>query len=234
MNGAKIKLGDNKWRIQEFELPYEKQYTSQNGEDGIFEYLNPFIKNKFFVELGWGNGFVNNCRYILEHCDYDGVGIDMRENKNTKLKKHIQKKIEVNDVDIIKELNEQPGIFSIDIDSYDWTLLKNLLDSNYRPEVIVHEYNAIWGPDKKIVRKPDCNRFDKVINYGASLSAYKLLLEKNYTFITVDTMGINAFWIRKDIKFIMPEKTLDFKYNQRTDTSKKLKDYKIDNHWSEL
>lgn len=219
---------------ERFELPYEKQIYSQNGEDGIFEYIIPFIKNKSFVELGWGNGLTNNCRYLLDKLDFDGVGIDMRDNKNGKLKKHIRKKIEPDDVKTIMEANPQPGIFTIDIDSYDRTLLKNLIVSNYRPEVIVHEYNALWGPDKKMTRSSTCGKYDKVFNYGASLSAYKSLLEKDYTFITVDSMGINAFWIRKDIDFKMPDKVLDFRYNQRLGLDKKLGDFEIDNYWIEV
>jgi hypothetical protein len=227
----------NKFKLDKslFQLPYEEQFTSQNGEDGIIKHLIQYTKKKNFVEIGWGKGVTNNCRNLVENLNFTGSTIDMKEPKiKYKQVNHVIKKLKPGDGQFIIDLEgKSPGLFSIDIDSFDYWLLKELIELDFRPDILIHEYNSVLGPEAKIARKYP-GPFDKKVNYGASLKAYKSLLSNNYTFITVDSIGINAFYIRNDIDFKMPEKRLDFQYIQRGDKDL-LMTYKMnDKNWVNL
>ena len=54
---------------------------SQNGEDGIIECLVENIKNndKFFVEIGCGNGLENNSTNLVLN-DWSGIVLDIENN----------------------------------------------------------------------------------------------------------------------------------------------------------
>ena len=63
-------------------LPYEKKVFSQNGEDGILEYLDQFVDGpRTFLEIGWAHGVQNCCRHLMENLGYTGTGVDGRANK---------------------------------------------------------------------------------------------------------------------------------------------------------
>ena len=195
-----------------FELDYERKVTSQNGEDGILEYLIPYIKNNTFVEIGWADGVQNNCRNLLEQHNFVGHGIDILQPaiKHPNLT-HVSKKIDLNSIDeVINMQGKEPGVFSLDIDSYDYHILKALLEKGFRPEIVVHEYNSVLGPDRNAIRVYGAPTNTKN-HYGASLVAYKELLRPYYTFVTVETRGVNAFYIRNDIEFTMPSKTFEWR-----------------------
>ena len=61
---------------------YEKKLYSQNGEDGVINYIFHVIKTKTkkFVEFGFGVNENNSINLIINH-DFDGLFID--GNKNT-------------------------------------------------------------------------------------------------------------------------------------------------------
>jgi hypothetical protein len=56
----------------------EKKIFSQNGEDGIIEYIFSKVgtTNKFSVEFGVGNGFECNTAYLLEKKNWRGLMMD--------------------------------------------------------------------------------------------------------------------------------------------------------------
>ena len=198
-------------------LPYEHRTFSQHGEDGILKFLLTFVddKNKNFLEIGWGNGTVNCCRNLLENLNFSGTGVDAKtSNISHSNLKTISQFVSLNDVDFLISLEgNTPTIFSLDIDSFDWHLLKSMLDNGFLPKIICHEYNSILGPDESISRKYGNNiDYNKRTLFGASLMAFKKILEKNYNFVTVDSSGVNAFWIRRDIEFTRPEQYYDFNF----------------------
>tara|TARA_R110000772_G_scaffold24028_1_gene63739 strand:+ start:1893 stop:2576 length:684 start_codon:yes stop_codon:yes gene_type:complete len=198
-------------------LPYEHRTFSQHGEDGILKFLLTFVddKNKNFLEIGWGNGTVNCCRNLLENLNFSGTGVDAKtSNISHSNLKTISQFVSLDDVDFLISLEgKTPTIFSLDIDSFDWHLLKSMLDNGFLPKIICHEYNSILGPDESISRKYGNNiDYNKRTLFGASLMAFKKILEKNYNFVTVDSSGVNAFWIRRDIEFTRPEQYYDFNF----------------------
>lgn len=63
---------------------HEKKIYSQNGEDGIIEYIfsNIGTTNKFCVEFGVGNGFECNTVYLQEKKDWKGLMMDYGSDQN--------------------------------------------------------------------------------------------------------------------------------------------------------
>ena len=195
-------------------LPYEKKVFSQNGEDGILEYLDQFVDGpRTFLEIGWAHGVQNCCRHLMENLGYTGTGVDGRANKRPHQRlTMISKWLSLDDVDmLLAAQGSEPTVFSLDIDSFDWHLLSAMLQKDFRPKIICHEYNSILGPAISVSRKLGVV-YNKSQLYGASLSAYKKILAPYYDFITVDSQGVNAFWIRKDQTYQAPAESIDFAF----------------------
>jgi hypothetical protein len=95
-------------------------------------------------------------------------------------------------------------VFSLDIDSIDFHILKAVLDLGCRPKILVLEYNSAFGPNQAVTvpYKSVFNRWDEHpdgIYYGASVMAWRFLLEPlGYKFVTVDSSGTNAFFVKID------------------------------------
>jgi hypothetical protein len=199
-------------------LSYEKKVFSQNGEDGILEYLDQFVDGpRTFLEIGWSSGVENCCRNLLINHNYSGTGVDVRANKILHDRfTMISTWITMNDVEMLLDAEGlEPTVFSLDIDSFDWHLLNAMLQKNFRPKIICHEYNSILGPDVAVSRKVDV-LYNKYQLYGASLSAYKKILTPYYNFVTVDSCGVNAFWIRKDQPYHAPSDNNEFIFLAKT------------------
>lgn len=184
-------------------LPYEGKVYSQNGEDGIIKYMLDTINNKNYksIEIGWGDGTENNTRFLLEN-NYHCLAFDMVEDQKI-IHKNLELKLGMidisNSLDILK-WHDSPDFFSIDIDSIDWYVLRNLLKNNFQPKVICCEYNAWIGSENFGVIKTDV-KFNRSGMYGASISAFnELLLEHGYNFFTVNSLGVNAFYYHNSIK----------------------------------
>ena len=65
---------------------HEKKIYSQNGEDGILEFIFSKIgtTNKFSVEFGVGNGFECNTVYLLEKKGWTGLMMDYGADQKIK------------------------------------------------------------------------------------------------------------------------------------------------------
>lgn len=217
----------------------EKSIFSQHGEDGVIEHCtNHAVElNKFFFEIGCGFGLENNTTNLLVK-GWHGIVADLPKNiklyekllKAMKYKGNIYKISGVIDSEnIVKLYNEHIAkiltidFFSLDIDSYDFFILQKLLQNNFRPKIICVEYNSFLG------NKPITVKYTKYYQryaldpkrglcYGASLEAWKLLLQKyNYDFLTVDSSGVNAFFINpNEIKSEVHNiSKIDFKHHVR-------------------
>lgn len=196
-------------------LPYERRVFSQHWEDGILEFLVSAVQPQHptFLEVGWGTGLTNCCRNLLQNHGFSGTGIDARENRlrHSALTAH-QKMLTLNDVDfVLSTQGLSPTVFSLDIDSFDWHLLQSMLAKQFRPAVIVHEYNSHFGNTWAYSRRYGQDiAYDGKIRFGASLPAFRKLLEPHYHFFTVDSSGVNAFWLRRD--YHLPADTLTYQF----------------------
>lgn len=183
-------------------LKYENKKYSQNGEDGIIEYLISLIydnpKDKYFLEIGVENGSECNTRNLKENYNWQGVMIDGGyEDFSRNLFKHFVTKDNI--IEILNRYNipNEINLLGIDIDYNDFYVLKEIL-KKYTCDIVVVEYNATHSPlEDKIVLYNENTRWDGTDYFGASLLSYtKLMNSFSYSLVYTDSKGVNAFFIR--------------------------------------
>lgn len=212
-------LGSSARLIQKY-LPFTWEFSafSQNGEDGIIDYLISKIinPNKYFIEIGSANGIANNTAYLAFVKKYCGLMVEGGK-MNSKLSRIIHRFFNpgVESLNMFvskdniqnlmnKSTHKNPDVFSLDIDGNDYYLTECILKEGYRPSIFVVEYNANYGPEKAITIKYSIDfnyatAHKTRLYYGVSIMAWRKLFTKyNYDFVTVDSNGINAFFIQKD------------------------------------
>ena len=194
---------------------YEYSNFSQNGEDGIIEFLtNKLVKNnKYFVEIGCGNGLENNSTNLVLN-KWSGFVCDLQKNikQYKRLLKIIKPKKNIGCFELLITLEnlkriideieiKQISFLSLDIDSYDFYIMLEMLKNYIFPKIICVEYNPFFGKEPlTVLYKPNAKGYyfhkERLLYFGASLNAWKLLFKKyEYEFICVDKSGVNAFFI---------------------------------------
>lgn len=197
---------------------YEFKVFSQWGEDGIIQHLinSIEIKNKTFIEFGIEDFSESNCRFLLMKDDWKGFVIDGSISNIERLKasyfywKHhlhaVDAFITKENIESILETSgfeEDLGLLSIDLDGNDFFILEAI--NNYKPRILICEYNPIFGANRKI-SIPYQSDFQRTkahhsnLYWGASLAAMTYLAEtKGYTLVGTNSAGNNAFYIRNDL-----------------------------------
>jgi hypothetical protein len=189
----------------------EYKISSQNYEDGIIKSLILKLKkkNKKFLEIGFDYYECNSLQLIKQRwsgifIDYDKEKIEnfniIKDKFDFKKIKILNNKISPGNINSIykKEfINTNIDFFSIDIDSLDFYVLRNI---KFRPKIICLEFNPYLTHFGSIVVKYKKNNFNNSnYYYGASIQAYtKLLKQMNYKLVALDSNNVNAFFI--DIK----------------------------------
>ena len=196
-------------------VSWEFSGFSQHGEDGIIDVLTNQLlqRNRYFVEIGTGDGTENNssflgiahrysglmvegnpqdaewCKYLLRPMNYglDFLSIFLTKENIGELQNHI--------------LFSDADLFSLDIDGNDYWLAESLFAKGFRPKIAVVEYNSAFGPDRAVTvpytdnfRVRHDGRYG--LYYGCSIGAWRKLFEGyGYTFVTVESSGTNAFFV---------------------------------------
>ncbi len=202
--------------IQEVDL----KIFSQNGEDGIIDYLMSKLKlipsSTNFIEIGVGDYRESNTRFIYNRFHPKGLIVDCIDNMESKVKPHVNlwkgdlrvcnKQVNSKNINQIIKNNcdFQVDLFSIDIDSVDYWIIKELKKNISK--IFIAEFNPIFGPNLRVT-VPNIDGFDRTkyhysnLCYGMSLRALiELMDEKNYYFIGTNLQKMNAFFISKDFK----------------------------------
>ena len=197
----------------------ELKIFSQNGEDGIIDYLifQLNIEKPKFLEIGVGDYTESNTRFFYERTSSQGTIIDcIKDFKNEVLRKNniwkgdlkiIDKKINsenILEVIKIKDIFNNLDIFSIDIDGIDYWIIKEL-PKNFSKIAII-EYNSVFGNEKSF-SVPNLQNFNRSnyhysnLCFGMSLkAAIEIMEKKNFYFIGVNLMRNNAFFISKEFQ----------------------------------
>jgi hypothetical protein len=184
-------------------LPYEYKFGSQHKEDGIIDLLCSNIKDPdhWAIEIGSGTGEQNMIHNLVENCGYRGIGHDLQPA--TWAHPNYEHRICAVALDQLGALIESwptrtPDFFSLDIDSFDFWVLKDLLyNHNFRPAVMCLEYLSYYQ-DQIVSVRADLSKYKKTY-CGCSLGAYQILTERfGYQFFTVDTYGVNSFFYHPD------------------------------------
>jgi len=197
----------------------EFKIYSQNGEDGLLDYLTYSlgIERPKFLEIGIGDYSESNTRFIFERTSPKGMVIDciddLEKKINNRIKiwkgdlKIINKMIDPND--ILKILNQNNmlddlDLFSIDIDGIDYWILEKL--PKHFSKIVVLEYNPTFGFDLEITI-PNKSNFNRTkynysnLCFGMSFkAALNLMNKKGFYFIGSNLLRNNAFFISKKYK----------------------------------
>jgi hypothetical protein len=188
-------------------ISIEKNITSQNGEDGIIEFMISHLKDSknYFFEIGWGNGKWN-MSYNLMQQGWSGTGVDIApcEINLPQNVKFIQDKITPDNIlNLSNRIPNDTDFFSLDIDSYDYEISCTLLKSGFRPKIVCVEINKRFGnkSEASYPYEPDAPRksYHKFKRSGVSLVKYiKLWEHLGYNFFTCDSTYTNAFFYLPD------------------------------------
>lgn len=176
---------------------HENQVTSQQGEDGIIQaILNEIgITNRVAVEFGALDGLTDNT-FQLKMMSWDVFGIN---GEARTLNVHEEWLTRENCNDVFKQLRipKKFDVMSVDVDFNDYYIWKAL---NYRPRILIMEYNASIPPtEARVVRYEPTRTWDGTNYFGASLLALdNLCKKKGYSLVYCESMGVNAFWVRDD------------------------------------
>jgi len=187
---------------------------SQNGEDGILDYLltSLSIENPKFLEIGVGDFTECNTRFIFDRCSAKGTIIDCINNFEEKVKKNVElwkgdlkiinKKINTENIHDLIENSDcflDLDIFSLDIDGIDYWIL-NELPENFS-KIVVLEYNPLFGSNLEAT-VPNLPNFDRTsyhysnLCFGMSLkAAINLMFKKNFYFVGTNLFKNNAFFV---------------------------------------
>jgi hypothetical protein len=207
-------------------LSWEFSGFSQSGGDGIIDFLTRKIlnPNRYFIEIGANDGIENNTAWLAFARRYTGIMVDGNPRFSWRCKyllsplclvDVINLFVDRNNIGVIKEkaLYLNPDVFSLDIDGIDYYVVEAFLKAGFRPKIMVVEYNSCFGPEKKVTIEYHDNIYEKReksqlpgIYWGCSINGWKTLLGKyGYKFLTVDSNGVDAFFINPkefDSKFV--------------------------------
>ena len=205
---------DNIDNIQQVEL----KVFSQNGEDGIIDYLLTKLKliphSTNFIEIGVGDYRESNTRFIYNRFHSKGVIIDCINDMKKKVKPHVNlwkgdlricnSFINSNNINKILEKNcdFDVDVFSLDIDGIDYWIIQKLKKNISK--IFIAEFNPVFGPKLKVT-VPNIDNFDRTnyhysnLCYGMSLSALiDVMKEKNFYFVGTNLQKMNAFFVSND------------------------------------
>jgi hypothetical protein len=201
---------------------YEHRVFSQNGEDGIIQEIfhRIGITNRYFVEFGVEGGIECNCGRLVKMKGWSGLFMEADPAHFAQLEENYepypnvtcrQAMVASSNIEEIFSKNGvplEPDLLSIDIDGNDywvWAAIKR-----WSPRVVIVEYNASHRPPRRWVMKEDPDHtWDQTNYYGASLASLAALGEqKGYALVATDSMGVNAFFVRRELavpeRFIRP------------------------------
>lgn len=176
---------------------HENQICSQQGEDGIIAKILEEIgtTNREAVEFGALDGPTDNTLLLKK------TGWKVHQINGEKLTPSIHQAFitaeNINQVFDQLGVSESPDVLSVDIDYNDYWVWKTLTRT---PRLLVIEHNASIPPtEARVVPYNPKAGWDGTNYFGASLKALELLAkEKNYSLIYVESMGVNAFFVRDD------------------------------------
>jgi hypothetical protein len=189
---------------------FEDKVFSQGGEDGvldkIFEVIPP--TRRFVVEFGCSDGVTySNSRNLIVNHGWSGLLMDGDHAAIEKARKAYANYPSVNVAEEwiypgnVETLFDKYGVpkdldlLVIDIDSNDYYVWKVIHE--YRPKVVLMEYNPGFPPPQKaVVQFHPLNYWDNSDYYGASLqSLYELNKHKGYEMVYGTFGGLNAFFV---------------------------------------
>jgi O-antigen/teichoic acid export membrane protein len=192
---------------------YERKVTSQNGEDGVIAELlaRSGSGSRWFVEFGAASGQEASCVQLADAEGYDGLFIEADDdayaalaakyaaNPRVRTLQAFVTDANVQDLFAQAGVPPEPDVLSIDIDGIDYWVWEAITD--YRPRIVVAEYNAHLDADSPLtVPREHRDGWDGTDYFGAGLGALRdLARARGYRLVYTDVTGTNAFFVRADL-----------------------------------
>lgn len=205
-------LGSSTLRDHEFKV------YSQWGEDGVIQFLlrHVRIERPVFVEFGVESYVEANTRFLLVNNNWSGLVIDgsaqnvaaIRRDpiywqRNLKAVEAFVTRENINDLLKSHGMAGEICILSVDIDGNDYWVWEAITAVN--PAIVILEYNGRFAPERSVT-VPYNAAFQRSkahyshVYYGASLGALtKLSARKGYALVGSNSVGSNAFYVRRDL-----------------------------------
>ena len=211
------------------------------GEDAVIHIFLGKIKvgNQFCVDIGASNGVSMSNTYLLFSNGYKGLAVEYDSEKFSRLSSAYKNfkqvnlsKSKVTPRNVVDFLNgnlvpKQFAFLNLDIDSYDYFVLDEILGS-FRPSLVCVEINEKIPPPLKFTVLYDSNHTWKGDHfYGCSICQLHLLCIK-YNYALAYLHYNNAFLIpfevstRASIASISPEEAFKKGYFGRPDRKEKF------------
>ncbi len=197
----------------------EFRVFSQWNEDGILQWLCRHVPlpRRTFVEIGVESYEQANTLFLLSNGGWSGLVIDGDAEHIARIRSsrtYWQHDLEavhalVTRDNVEKILAERGvrgdvGVLSIDIDGMDYWVWEAIESTS--PAIVVVEYNHRFGPSEAVTVPYD-ERFERraahhsLLYFGASLKALcELGARKGYDFVGCESHGVNAFFVRRDLR----------------------------------
>jgi hypothetical protein len=182
---------------------FESHTYSQFNEDGITEKIFETIgfTNKVYLEFG-GTAQNNNSEILHKKHGFTGVLFNCDDTECDYTKIHTERVNAENIVGLCAkyELPKEFDFLSIDIDHNDWYVFRAIC-SEYKPRVVVIEYNATYPPPEDRVVVYDADIVPGITTYhGATIEAmFKLGQKLGYNLVAAESSGYNLFFVRNDL-----------------------------------
>lgn len=192
-----------------------EQYFSAHDEDGIISEIFRRIgtSNKFFVEIGAGDGRENNSLYLLLQ-NWNGFWLEANPQavasslslwKEYVLNHSLQiAKAQINQANIAGILSdlrvpENPDFLSLSVFDSSYHLLDGCLKA-IKPSVISIKYDTNLGPQVALVGNKQTGKTEADTRIGTSLKAIEMLGKAyGYSLVGCSTFGGSAFLVKSEM-----------------------------------
>jgi hypothetical protein len=185
---------------------------SQADEDGIIESICKRIglDSGTFVEIGCGDGLENNSHYLLLK-GWHGIWVDGDPRNIAAIRAALPPTDRLRVVEamvtpdnVVELVTPLPGkassldLLSVDVDSIDLQIARSAVVA-LRPKILVGEYNAKFPYPLAIsVEEATPAGWGGDDYQGASLAAWVEAFASDYTLVSCNLAGTNAFFVRHD------------------------------------
>lgn len=191
-------------------ITWEFSAFSQNGEDGIVDYLTRRLltSNRYFIEIGASNGLENNSAYLAFARRYSGLMVEGDAKKSGWAKTNLQPRgfgveylhcfVGPENIGAVLDaaLFSDPDVFSLDIDSIDVHIAASMMERGFRPKIVLVEYNSAFGPEQSFTVPRAFVKARSPLYYGVSIQGWKRFWSQyGYRFVTVDSNGVNGVFV---------------------------------------
>lgn len=216
---SKVAIGIDQLLAEPLKRVCSLSVYSQYNEDGVILSILSNLDDPlqgYFCDIGCATPYASNVTMLAVYLGWTGLMFDMSGWKvklcrqfyslNPRTRNYapevFNERVDFDKIDTQLDSIRKRKIrlMSIDIDSFDFWVFKNL--SLISPDIVVVEANTHFDPHTKIALSKDADPevIGKGIHHGASISAYCEVAEKKgYTLVATNLHNFNLFFVKKEL-----------------------------------